>query len=141
MGTGTGLLFNQLSPKAFAHISWRYYAVFVGCDALAALCFFTIYPWVHSEKVDLNADCWRCRETKGKTLEEIAELFGDDVAFTEYLGASAPSSAPVVATARTASTGTKEGGGAGVTGGDENENATSKGEVLEVERPGEKEDY
>jgi len=26
-------------------------------------------------------------ETKGKTLEEIAEVFGDDVAFTEYVGA------------------------------------------------------
>ncbi|KAJ4522623.1 hypothetical protein HRR83_001113 [Exophiala dermatitidis] len=69
MGTGTGLLFNQLSPKAFAHISWRYYAVFVVCDAVAAATFFLIYP-----------------ETKGKTLEEIAEIFGDDVAFTEYIG-------------------------------------------------------
>ncbi|KAK5213832.1 hypothetical protein LTR99_010373 [Exophiala xenobiotica] len=69
MGTGTGLLFNQLSPKAFAHIGWRYYAVFVVCDAVAALTFFLIYP-----------------ETKGKTLEEIAEVFGDHVAFTEYVG-------------------------------------------------------
>ncbi|KAL6242160.1 hypothetical protein RBB50_011072 [Rhinocladiella similis] len=69
MGTGTGLLFNQLSPKAFARIGWRYYAVFVVCDAVAALAFFTIFP-----------------ETKGKTLEEIAEVFGDDVAFTEYVG-------------------------------------------------------
>lgn len=25
-------------------------------------------------------------ETQGKTLEEIAELFGDNVAFTEYIG-------------------------------------------------------
>ncbi len=44
MGTGTGLLFNQLSPKAFAHISWSYYAVFVVCDAVAAGTFFLIYP-------------------------------------------------------------------------------------------------
>jgi len=70
MGTGVGLLFNQLSPKAFAHIGWRYYAVFVACDAVAACSFFMFYP-----------------ETKGKTLEEIAELFGDDLAFTEYVGA------------------------------------------------------
>jgi len=68
MGTGVGLLFNQLSPRAFAKLPWQYYAVFVGCDALAAFCFFTIYP-----------------ETKGKTLEEIAEVFGDTVAFREYL--------------------------------------------------------
>jgi hypothetical protein len=26
-------------------------------------------------------------ETRGKTLEEIAEIFGDDLAFTEYIGA------------------------------------------------------
>lgn len=69
MGTGVGLLFNQLSPKAFAKLPWQYYAVFVGCDALAALSFFTIYP-----------------ETKGKTLEEIAELFGDVVAYSEHIG-------------------------------------------------------
>ena len=69
MGTGVGLLFNQLSPKAFAAIGWRYYAVFVGCDAVAAFSFFMFYP-----------------ETRGKTLEEMAELFGDKVAFTEYIG-------------------------------------------------------
>ncbi len=68
MGTGVGLLFNQLSPRAFAKLPWQYYAVFVGCDALAAFCFFTIYP-----------------ETKGKTLEEIAEVFGDTIAFREYI--------------------------------------------------------
>ena len=44
MGTGVGLLFNQLSPKAFAGIGWKYYSVFVACDALAALSFFTLYP-------------------------------------------------------------------------------------------------
>jgi hypothetical protein len=27
------------------------------------------------------------RETRGKTLEEMAELFGDDLAFTEHIGA------------------------------------------------------
>ena len=69
MGTGTGLLFNQLSPKAFAKLPWQYYAVFIGCDAVAALSFFTIYP-----------------ETKGKTLEEIAEIFGDTVAYNEHIG-------------------------------------------------------
>ncbi|KAL1978157.1 hypothetical protein VTN31DRAFT_1016 [Thermomyces dupontii] len=69
MGTGVGLLFNQLSPMAFTAIGWRYYAVFVACDAVAAFSFFVFYP-----------------ETRGKTLEEIAELFGDDLAFSEYIG-------------------------------------------------------
>lgn len=31
----------------------------------------------HADKVN--------RETQGKTLEEIAELFGDDLAFTEHI--------------------------------------------------------
>lgn len=44
MGTGVGLLFNQLSPMAFTAIGWRYYAVFVACDAVAAFCFFVFYP-------------------------------------------------------------------------------------------------
>ncbi|CRG91958.1 Facilitated trehalose transporter Tret1 [Talaromyces islandicus] len=68
MGTGVGLLFNQLSPKAFARIGWKYYAIFVACDIVAAFCFFMFYP-----------------ETQGKTLEEIAELFGDDLVFTEHI--------------------------------------------------------
>lgn len=46
MGTGVGLLFNQLSPKAFAKIGWRYYAIFVACDIVAAVCFFMFYPYV-----------------------------------------------------------------------------------------------
>lgn len=69
MGTGVGLLFNQVSPMAFAGLQWRYYAVFIACDVVAAGCFFVFYP-----------------ETKGKTLEEMAELFGDRVAFTEFIG-------------------------------------------------------
>jgi len=44
MGTGVGLLFNQVSPMAFAAIGWRYYAVFVACDVVSAVCFFLFYP-------------------------------------------------------------------------------------------------
>ncbi|KAL2411316.1 MFS-type transporter criB [Exophiala dermatitidis] len=75
MGTGVGLLLNQLSPKAFKALGWKYYIVFVVCDAFAAFCFFVFYP-----------------ETKGKTLEEMADLFGDNVAFSEYIGTRATGS-------------------------------------------------
>lgn len=44
MGTGVGLLFNQLSPRAFANIGWRYYTIFLACDIVAAFCFFMFYP-------------------------------------------------------------------------------------------------
>lgn len=37
---------------------------------------------------ELTSSYYSDRETKGKTLEEIAEIFGDDVAFTEYIGAA-----------------------------------------------------
>lgn len=40
-----------------------------------------------SSVVSCNTDQADSSETKGKTLEEIAEVFGDDVAFTEYVGA------------------------------------------------------
>lgn len=73
IGTAVGVLLNQLSPRAFEAIGWKYYFVFIACDAVAALCFFLFYP-----------------ETKGKTLEEMADLFGDNIAFTEYLGGNAP---------------------------------------------------
>ena len=69
LGTGTGLIFNQLSPKAFDAIGWRYYAVFMACDVVSCAAFFLIFP-----------------ETKGKTLEEITEIFGDKIAFNEHIG-------------------------------------------------------
>ncbi|KAF1989064.1 MFS transporter [Aulographum hederae CBS 113979] len=68
-GTGVGLLFNQISPRAFDAIGYKYYAVFIACDAVAAASFFLFYP-----------------ETKGKSLEEIAEIFGDSVAYQEKVG-------------------------------------------------------
>ncbi|CAM1507952.1 Fc.00g048000.m01.CDS01 [Cosmosporella sp. VM-42] len=73
LGTGFGLVFNQLSPKAFNAIGWRYYAVFMGCNLVSSAVFFLVFP-----------------ETKGKTLEEITEIFGDKVAFREHIGNASP---------------------------------------------------
>ncbi|KAK7935566.1 hypothetical protein PG985_001061 [Apiospora marii] len=54
------LVITQCSPIALAAVGWKYYILFVLTNALCALVFFVAYP-----------------ETKGKSLEEIAELFGD----------------------------------------------------------------
>ncbi|KAK8065921.1 hypothetical protein PG997_012668 [Apiospora hydei] len=54
------LIITQCSPIALAAVGWKYYIMFVLTNALCALVFFLAYP-----------------ETKGKPLEEIAELFGD----------------------------------------------------------------
>ncbi|KAK8855735.1 hypothetical protein PGQ11_011647 [Apiospora arundinis] len=54
------LIITQCSPIALAAVGWKYYIMFVLTNALCAAVFFVAYP-----------------ETKGKSLEEIAEIFGD----------------------------------------------------------------
>ncbi|KAI1613513.1 MFS transporter [Exophiala viscosa] len=68
MGTAMGVLFSQVSPKAIASLGWKYFSVFLACDVVAALTYYFFYP-----------------ETRGKTLEEMAELFGEEVAFTDHI--------------------------------------------------------
>lgn len=58
----TGIWLGQVTPFAFAAITWRYYGVFVGC--LVGLSAF--YRWGMTE-------------TNGLTLEGIAGEFGDEV--------------------------------------------------------------
>ncbi|KAL8377153.1 hypothetical protein RB595_008026 [Gaeumannomyces hyphopodioides] len=53
----------QITPVALADISWRFYTVFIATNLVAGIIYFFFLP-----------------ETSGKTLEEIAELFGDTVA-------------------------------------------------------------
>jgi hypothetical protein len=69
-GTATGyaifnlivIMLTQVTPLAIEEISWRYFLIFVICDAIFIVIFVLWYP-----------------ETKNKTLEEIAALFGDEV--------------------------------------------------------------
>jgi MFS family permease len=57
----TTLLIGQVAnPVAMGRLGWRYYILFCVLDALFFVCVWFLYP-----------------ETKGKSLEEVAEVFGD----------------------------------------------------------------
>jgi Sugar (and other) transporter len=53
----------QVTPIAIEHIAWRYFLIFIITDAIFIVVVYLVYP-----------------ETVGRTLEEIAALFGDEVA-------------------------------------------------------------
>lgn len=54
------VLFSQVSNLAMAKISWKYYIIFIVLNAIDLVVIAIFFP-----------------ETKGKTLEEMAVLFGD----------------------------------------------------------------
>ncbi|KAI8980052.1 general substrate transporter [Trametes punicea] len=56
------VLFSQVSNLAINNISWRYYLVFICLNAVDFVVIALFFP-----------------ETKGKTLEQMAEVFGDEV--------------------------------------------------------------
>ena len=64
----TAIVLSQITPLALENVGWKYYALFIATNFAAAFVYFFWLP-----------------ETKGKSLEEIAELFGDALA-TEHLG-------------------------------------------------------
>ncbi|KAK2733793.1 sugar transporter [Colletotrichum kahawae] len=64
----TAIVLSQITPLAIASVSWRYYSLFIATNLAAAVFYFFFLP-----------------ETSGKSLEEIAELFGGDLA-TNRLG-------------------------------------------------------
>ncbi|KXJ85638.1 general substrate transporter [Microdochium bolleyi] len=69
------IVLSQITPIALQSISWRFYAVFIATNLIAAVIYFFWLP-----------------ETTGKSLEEIAELFGDAIA-SEHLGDISPKAA------------------------------------------------
>ncbi|KAI0310356.1 general substrate transporter [Amylostereum chailletii] len=62
------IVFNQISPRAFARVGYKYYAVFVSTNAVAAIVIFLFFV-----------------ETKGRSLEDINALFGEAVYETREL--------------------------------------------------------
>ncbi|KAK8052602.1 hexose carrier protein [Apiospora rasikravindrae] len=56
------LIFAQFTPAALATIGFRYFYVFFALNLVAFLCYWLFYP-----------------ETKGRTLEQMDELFGDQL--------------------------------------------------------------
>lgn len=60
---GTALVFTQSAPIAFTNIGWKFYIVFIIISFIGA-------PVLY----------FKCPETKGLSLEEIAAIFGDEVA-------------------------------------------------------------
>lgn len=62
------IVLSQITPLAIAAVSWRYYSLFIATNFAAAVIYFFFLP-----------------ETSGKSLEEIAELFGDTLA-TGHIG-------------------------------------------------------
>ncbi|KAL4874356.1 putative hexose carrier protein [Aspergillus karnatakaensis] len=59
------IVLSQITPTAMENVGWRYYALFIATNLAAALVYYFLLP-----------------ETGGKTLEEIAELFGDSAVNT-----------------------------------------------------------
>ncbi|RAH42504.1 sugar porter family MFS transporter [Aspergillus brunneoviolaceus CBS 621.78] len=56
------LIFAQFSPTALTNIGFRYFYVFFVFNIIAMICYIFFFP-----------------ETKGKTLEQMDALFGDDL--------------------------------------------------------------
>ena len=57
------IMLVQVTPIAVEKIAWKYFLIFIICDAIFITVVYFVYP-----------------ETSGRTLEEIAALFGDEVA-------------------------------------------------------------
>ncbi|KAH0833679.1 Sugar transporter family protein [Fonsecaea pedrosoi] len=60
------IIFLQAAPTAFANIGWKYYIVFIVVTSLITLTVLFWFP-----------------ETKGLSLEDIGELFGDSIEPTQ----------------------------------------------------------
>lgn len=59
----TQIWLSQVTPLAFAAVAWKYYFLFIAMNLVGGLIYFFFLP-----------------ETNQKTLEEIAEAFGDSSA-------------------------------------------------------------
>jgi MFS family permease len=65
----TTIIFVQTAPMGFANIGWRFYLIFIVCCCVSAFILYFYFP-----------------ETKQKSLEEIGEAFGDEIAQNSAVG-------------------------------------------------------
>jgi hypothetical protein len=56
------LVFAQFTPSALDSVGFKYFYLFFALNLIAATCYYFFFP-----------------ETKGRTLEQIDELFGDQL--------------------------------------------------------------
>ncbi|ODQ65312.1 hypothetical protein NADFUDRAFT_51904 [Nadsonia fulvescens var. elongata DSM 6958] len=56
------IVLSQISPIALGSVGWKYYLVFASCNIVLLALFCTCFP-----------------ETKGRTLKDMNEIFGDVV--------------------------------------------------------------
>jgi hypothetical protein len=59
----SAIILSQITPVALENVGWKYYALFIATNFVAAFAYYFFLP-----------------ETGGKSLEEIGELFGDTLA-------------------------------------------------------------
>ena len=62
-----GIVITEVSPIIFNDISWKYYGVYVTTNMICGIIYFMWFP-----------------ETKGRSLEEMEEIFGGQIA-TKHL--------------------------------------------------------
>jgi uncharacterized membrane protein YccC len=62
------IILVQFTPQAIETISWRFFLIFVCSSAISFVIFVLFYP-----------------ETRNRTLEELAAVFGDEVCTFKYV--------------------------------------------------------
>lgn len=74
------IIFTTAAPTAFADIGWKYYLIFIGLTSIITVYAYFTFPEVCSNsypKVYLSANLYF--KTRKRSLEEIQEIFGDEV--------------------------------------------------------------
>lgn len=89
------MIVTEAGPSAFANIHENYYYVFVVCSAFFLVVAYFYFPYVISRLFSFFPPSYSTfflsethinRETKQKTLEEIAASFGDKVVDSDEPG-------------------------------------------------------